>query len=129
MSRRLFLPMHANLEPAQVEMPLRGIRARRGSYLGTLALTFVILIAAIAMLIQSPAVAAEPQGFDLGRTDYESGKYGDAAKSFQSHADKEVSAGLLHNLGNAEFKVGHLGPAILAWERARALDPGSRNTK
>lgn len=106
MSRRLFLPMHANLS-----------------------LAFVTLIAAIAMLIPSPVFAAEPQGFDLGRTDYESGKYADAAKAFQSHTEKEVSAGLLHNLGNAEFKVGHLGPAILAWERARALDPGSRNTK
>lgn len=38
------------------------------------------------------------------------------------------SPGLLHNLGNAEYKLGKLGPAVLAWERARALDPGFRNT-
>ena len=39
-----------------------------------------------------------------------------------------VSPGLLHNLGNAEFKLGNLGPAILAWERAHSLDPWNRNT-
>jgi hypothetical protein len=39
-----------------------------------------------------------------------------------------VSSGSLHNLGNAEFKLSKVGPAILAWERAHALDPSFRNT-
>jgi hypothetical protein len=43
-------------------------------------------------------------------------------------AAARVSPGLLHNLGNAEYKLGHLGAAVLAWERARALDPSFRNT-
>jgi tetratricopeptide (TPR) repeat protein len=87
------------------------------------------ILAVTAMLVQSAAWAAEPQGFDLGRSDYETGKYAEALKAFQAHAGSEVSPGLLHNLGNTEFKLGRLGPAILAWERARALDPHSRNTK
>jgi hypothetical protein len=89
------------------------------------------LLAAFAMLAiaNSAAFAFDNRMFDLGRGQYEAGDYAAAAKSFQEHAAVEVSPGLLHNLGNAEFKLGHLGPAILAWERARALDPRSRNTK
>jgi len=95
------------------------------------ALGFILRVVAalFVVLVNSAATASEAQGFDLGRADYEAGKYADAAKAFQAHAAGEVSPGLLHNLGNAEFKLGHLGPAILAWERARALDPRSRNTK
>jgi hypothetical protein len=89
------------------------------------------LIAGLAMLaVTNPgAIAFDNRGFEVGRSEYEAGNYAAAAKSFQAHSTGEVSPGLLHNLGNAEFKLGHLGPAILAWERARALDPGSRNTK
>jgi hypothetical protein len=36
--------------------------------------------------------------------------------------------GALHNLGNAEWKVYRTGYAILAWERARSLNPFARNT-
>jgi tetratricopeptide (TPR) repeat protein len=84
---------------------------------------------AVFAFANSAAFAFENRMFDLGRGQYEAGDYAAAAKSFQADADAEVSPGLLHNLGNAEFKLGRLGPAILAWERARALDPGSRNTK
>lgn len=92
-------------------------------------LTFFVMFLAIALLAQSAVFGAEPEGFDLGRTDYEAGKYAEASKAFQAHVQNEVSPGLLHNLGNAEFKLGHLGAAILAWERAHALDPRSRNTR
>jgi tetratricopeptide (TPR) repeat protein len=90
---------------------------------------FVTLFATIAMLTHSAVFAFDNRGFDLGRADYEAGRFAEATKAFQAHSAGEVSPGLLHNLGNAEFKLGHLGPAILAWERARALDPRSRNTK
>ena len=90
---------------------------------------FSILAFLVLALAQSVAMATDRHAFDLGRGNYEAGDYAAAAKAFQDHATGEVSPGLLHNLGNAEFKLGHLGPAILAWERARALDPAYRNTK
>ena len=37
--------------------------------------------------------------------------------------------GALHNLGDAEWKVGRHGHAVLAWERALSLDPFTRNTQ
>ena len=87
------------------------------------------LIATAILWMPCAASAADRPMFDLGRNSYETGNYAEAAKAFQEHARKEVSPALLHNLGNAEFKLGHLGPAILAWERAHALDPHFRNTK
>jgi len=63
-----------------------------------------------------------------GVQSYEAGDFSTALSSFDSLAAEQVSPGLLHNLGNTEFKLGSLGPAILAWERARALDPSARNT-
>jgi tetratricopeptide (TPR) repeat protein len=89
---------------------------------------FLTLFTVIGMLVHSGAFAFDNREFELGRGLYEAGDYAAAAKAYQAHAGDEVSPGLLHNLGNAEFKLGHLGPAILAWERARALEPSSRNT-
>src|SRR4030095_11244035 len=90
--------------------------------------SFVTVFAVIGMLAQ-PAFGFDNRMFDFGRSQYEAGDYAAAAKAFHDHAAGEVSPGLFYNLGNAEFKGGHLGRAILAWERARTLDPGSRNTK
>jgi hypothetical protein len=92
-------------------------------------ISLITLFAVIGMLVRPVAFAFDNRMFDLGRGQYEAGDYSAAAKAFQDHAAGEVSPGLFHNLGNAEFKLGHLGPAILAWERARTLDPSSRNTK
>jgi tetratricopeptide (TPR) repeat protein len=39
------------------------------------------------------------------------------------------SAGLYYNLGNAYFKAGELGQAILAWERALQRSPGDADTR
>jgi hypothetical protein len=90
---------------------------------------YLTVLAIVGVITQSAASAFDNRKFEGGRRQYEAGDYAGAVKLFQAHAAGEVSPGLLHNLGNAEFKLGHLGPAILAWERARALDPSSRNTK
>jgi hypothetical protein len=65
---------------------------------------------------------------NAARQAYESGNYQSAEELFNRIAQTGVAPGLLHNLGNTEFKLGHPGEAILAWERARTLDPWNRNT-
>jgi hypothetical protein len=89
------------------------------------------LLALLAFIIHADATDA--RGFEEGKQTYERGEFEVAAKRFEPGAGSPdgaggVSSGLLHNLGNAEFKTGRLGTAILAWERARALDPRFRNT-
>ena len=60
---------------------------------------------------------------------YTTGDFAEAAYQLRPLAEEgHISAGALHNLGNAEWKVSRPGYAILAWERAAALDPANPNT-
>jgi tetratricopeptide (TPR) repeat protein len=82
--------------------------------------------AAVLLLLTSAYVsAADTSAFEVGHAAYEAGKFAEASTAF---SQAPTSAEALHNLGNAEYRLGHLGPAILAWERARALNPGYRDT-
>lgn len=68
--------------------------------------------------------------FQEGNQAYVNGDYQAAAQTFRtilSNANAPAS-GVLHNLGNAEWKCGRTGPAILAWERANWLEPFNANT-
>jgi hypothetical protein len=66
--------------------------------------------------------------FNASRKALEAGQEQSARDQMAELTAQRVAPGLLHNLGNAEYKLGHLGAAVLAWERARALDPSFRNT-
>ena len=80
----------------------------------------------------SSVVGAPPaQTFDpaelvaLGNALYEEGDFADAIEAYRAILDRGFENGGLHyNLGNAHFKNGELGWAILAWERAAKLMPG-----
>ena len=72
------------------------------------------------------AFGADEASFTEGSGAYQRADYTAAAKAFS--APGKTSSGTLHNLGNSEFKLGHAGAAILAWERALALTPRSRKT-
>lgn len=55
---------------------------------------------------------------------YSAGKFSEAAKVYESILNSgAVSANLLFNNGNAEFKSGNLGQAIAAYRRAALLAP------
>ena len=89
------------------------------------------MILALVFLLSEPGleILDYASEFREGNRTYASGEIQDAASLFQKVGNHEsVAPGLLHNLGNAEFKLGNLGPAILAWERAHSLDPWNRNT-
>lgn len=59
-----------------------------------------------------------------GSRHYEQGDYAAAAVDYQRILDYGVASEVVHyNLGNAQFKQGELGEAILSYERALALSP------
>jgi len=61
---------------------------------------------------------------DDGAAAYQRGDYAQAVELWQSQAQQEgVHADLLSALGNAEWKLGRKGRAILCWERALLLNP------
>ncbi|HEX9639407.1 MAG TPA: tetratricopeptide repeat protein [Acidobacteriota bacterium] len=78
------------------------------------AAVLVVLIAA-TVGAQSPDQAAA-----AGNRAYEAGDFNSAARRFEQALRYGAGSGALYyNLGNAYFKLGRLGEAILAYERAR----------
>ena len=62
--------------------------------------------------------------FAKANSDYAAGRFREAIAGYESLAkDRQWSASLFYDLGNACFRVGDRGRAILNYERALALDP------
>ena len=65
-----------------------------------------------------------PEAIARGNQAYQAGHFRDAINLYQSAAQAgETSAALFYNLGNACFRAGDFGHAILNYERALALKP------
>lgn len=87
----------------------------------------VVLFAALAVAPWSVggAVLAQEEIFQRGNQLYQDGAWTEAIEAYENvRAAGFVSADLHYNLGNAYFKSGELGRAILEWERALVLAPG-----
>ncbi|MEO6740266.1 MAG: hypothetical protein ABIP20_08440, partial [Chthoniobacteraceae bacterium] len=91
-----------------------------------LMLTF--LLALIAS--QCRAASSPEDRFSKASAAYAAGEFAEAVGELRELVSNgNFSAAALHNLGDAEWKVGRQGHAVLAWERALSLDPSSRNTE
>jgi tetratricopeptide (TPR) repeat protein len=67
--------------------------------------------------------------FQAGIAAYKEGDYAGAMQAFRQSAAQQLASGTLQNLGNAEWKLGRTGAALLAWERALWLDPWDGNAR
>jgi len=75
----------------------------------------------LAGLLAGPATAAE---MDAGQAAYAAGDFVGAIERWQAQVLAEgATAGRLAALGNAEWKLGRKGRAMVCWERALLLDP------
>lgn len=80
--------------------------------------TFWLLLSG---LLAGPAPAAE---MDAGQAAYAAGDFVGAIERWQAQVLAEgATAGRLAALGNAEWKLGRKGRAMVCWERALLLDP------
>jgi tetratricopeptide (TPR) repeat protein len=94
--------------------------SRAGSHTRTL---FRICLVLFLSLTRGPA-ADRPSLFDEANRLYEQGKYAEAASHYESLiASGRNSPGVFFNLGNAWFKQGELGRALLNYRKAEALAP------
>lgn len=84
-----------------------------------------------ALLFMVPAfLAGQDEIVERGNLAYQEGDFRSAIEAYENVlAGGFTSAGLEYNLGNAYFKSGALGPAILHWERALQLSPGDLDTR
>ncbi|MGH7989019.1 MAG: SH3 domain-containing protein [Limisphaerales bacterium] len=87
---------------------------------------FQILLAATAVCVFAGNVmaAGASSEFDMANKLYAEGKFSEAAGFYEKILKAgDTSPNLLFNYGNAEFKAGHLGRAIVAYRRAEQLSP------
>ncbi|MFH1996929.1 MAG: tetratricopeptide repeat protein [Candidatus Omnitrophota bacterium] len=97
---------------------------RRPTVLSALAMAFVCIAARTAIAENDAAVNPETF-FYQGNMLYGEGEYADAAAEYErALAAGSESGNLYYNLGNAYFKLGRLGRAVLNYERAKRF---SRN--
>lgn len=89
----------------------------------------VFLIALFLFCYVASAGAATNEAFAHGLDMAKAGHFPEAANVFQTEAAKHPSAGSLINLGIVEWQRGRAGNAILAWERARWIDPFDRRAR
>jgi tetratricopeptide (TPR) repeat protein len=84
-----------------------------------------ILVGLVALAVHPPSAAAQADFYAEGNRIYQEGDFEGALEAYESILDAGFESGDLHyNTGNAYFKLGHLGRAILHYERARRLLPG-----
>jgi tetratricopeptide (TPR) repeat protein len=91
------------------------------------------VLSKILMTLLTPALLASfsvtsaqtPEEIFLrGNAAYEHGGYAEASAAYRTVLKYRVrDPRVEYNLGNAEFRLGHLGEAILHYERARRMDP------
>jgi len=78
----------------------------------------------VSVLGAAPSLAAQQAFFTEGNRLYQSEDYAGAIEVYERILEEGYESGVVYyNLGNAYFKLGRLGPAILHYERARRLMP------
>jgi len=86
----------------------------------------------VVVLLTSAAARADrrEEAWHRGNEAYLRGDYPAAVAAYQElRTQGVVSSDLFFNLGDAYFRKGALGPAIWAFERACALDPGDEDAR
>jgi len=83
----------------------------------------------IALVVLTQLVSP-PDVFRRGEELYREGRYQEAVEQYEALRSQGVQDGALYyNLGNAYFKSGRLGPAILNYERALRQMPGDEDAR
>lgn len=84
----------------------------------------IVLILGV-MLVLCGSVFADSSAFEQGNDFYKNKEFDKAIDAYKSVIAQGVeSAPLYYNLGNAYFKNGDLGHAVLYYMKAKRLDPG-----
>lgn len=108
---------------------------KRWIIIALIALTMVGLFVAnqVELLAIEPAAAssaAPTEKMTMANQLYEAGQYAQAAQAYQQLVDQGIADGsLYYNLGNAHFKQGDYGRAILNYRRAQQLLPRDPDIK
>src|SRR2546430_15369512 len=85
---------------------------------------FFIFAAAIGFSFTGVVSAADESAFAKANQAYTEARFQEAAEGYENLIQSDQwNATLFHDLGNAYYRLGNFGKAILNYERALALDP------
>lgn len=97
---------------------------RRRSFQKKFFISLLMIFLSLTSFAQNTAL------FDQGKELYKNGKYQQAINAWMQILDKdEHSAALYFNLGNAQYKLNHIGPSIYYYEKALQLSPNDQDIK
>ena len=89
---------------------------------------FIIYTVLFVVSVVANAEAASLERWDAGNKAYVEGDYAKAIEEYQTIVDGgEYSLTLYYNLANAYFKAGHIGKAILYYNKALRIDPSQED--
>lgn len=90
----------------------------------------MLLPALVSLFLAQPAVSSPSEMFRRAEQAYQHEKYQEAIETYEAMRSAGIEDGVLYyNLGNAYFKAGHLGLAVLNYERALKRMPGDEDTR
>ncbi len=90
-------------------------------------ITALMVLFSLTSLTLAQSVSP-PEAMRVGNQHYESGRYSEAVQVYESIVAAGVrDSALYYNLGNAYYKQGDLGRAILNYRRAHYLNPRDRD--
>jgi hypothetical protein len=81
------------------------------------------LLLGLLLTCASTHAGSAPDFFEKGVLAYRGGEFARATDAFRRSAEVAPAPGTLLNLGLSEWQRGAVGPAVLAWEQARWLNP------
>lgn len=82
------------------------------------------IVACALLCLATHAWAQEGDAWTAGNQEYAAGHFREAADQYEKLVQAgQTSAAVFYNLGNAQYRVGELGTAILNYQRALALEP------
>ena len=90
----------------------------------------LLILFMIAGSLQVVSAAEQNDTFAKANQDYASEHFQDAIKGYEAVVQSgQLNANLFYDLGNAWFRAGNFGQAILNYERALALEPHHPETE
>jgi tetratricopeptide (TPR) repeat protein len=117
MKRNVLVDLFCSRRP--VADATRGSTGRRGPRFAQRS----VYSAIVGVFLMSSAFAQSDTEFAKANQDYAAGRFQAAINGYDTLVrSREFSANLFYDLGNAFFRAGDLGRAILNYERALALD-------
>jgi tetratricopeptide (TPR) repeat protein len=90
----------------------------------------MLLTAVLSLFLTQAAVGSPTEMFRRAEQAYQQENYQEAIQTYEAMRSAGIEDGALYyNLGNAYFKAGHLGLAVLNYERVLKLMPGDEDTR